>query len=66
MIKIPHANQFTNFMFLEIVLIGESITLYHRMVTCAKSNDKPRRAVDFQPLNLHATGKVCHIQSAFH
>lgn len=36
------------------------------MVICAKKNGKPRRTVDFQPLNVHATRKTHHTPSRFH
>ena len=36
------------------------------MVICAKQNDTPRRAIDFQPLNLHATRETHHTQLPFH
>ena len=40
---------------LEPVPIGEPVTWYHRMVICAKKNEKPRRTIDFQSLNIHET-----------
>ena len=36
------------------------------MVVCAKKNEKPRRTVDFQPLNVHATRETHHTPSSFH
>ena len=36
------------------------------MVVCPKKNGKPRRTVDFQALNLHATCETHHTQSSFH
>lgn len=51
---------------LEPVPIGEPVTWCHRMVVCAKKNGKPRRTVDFQPLNAHATRETHHTQSPFH
>ena len=36
------------------------------MVVCPKKNGKPRRTVDFQALNLHATHETHHTQSPFH
>ncbi|VDI13988.1 Hypothetical predicted protein, partial [Mytilus galloprovincialis] len=36
------------------------------MVVCAKKNGKPRRTVDFQPLNVHATRETHHTPSPFH
>ena len=35
------------------------------MVVCAKKDGKPRRTVDFQPLNKHATRETHHTQSPF-
>ena len=51
---------------IEPVPIGEPVTWCHRMVVCAKKNGKPRRTVDFQALNLHATRETHHTQSPFH
>ena len=51
---------------IEPVPIGEPVTWCHRMVICAKKNGQPRRTVDFQPLNLHATRETHHTQSPFH
>ena len=51
---------------LEEVPIGEPVTWCHRMVVCAKKNGKPRRTVDFQPLNAHATRETHHTPSPFH
>ena len=50
------------------VILGvlEPLTWYHRMVVCAKKNGQPRRTVDFQALNLHATHETHHTQSPFH
>ncbi|KAK3771727.1 hypothetical protein RRG08_035782 [Elysia crispata] len=36
------------------------------MVICAKKNGKPRRTVDFQPLNAHAKRETHHTPSPFH
>lgn len=36
------------------------------MVVCAKKTGKPRRTIDFQALNLHATRETHHTQSPFH
>ncbi len=36
------------------------------MVICAKKNGTPRRTIDFQPLNIHATRETHHTQSPFH
>ena len=51
---------------LEPVPLGEPVTWCHCMVICVKQNDTPRRTIDFQPLNLHATRKTYHTQSPFH
>ena len=51
---------------LEPVPIGEPVTWCHRMVICAKMNGTPRRTIDFQPLNIHATRETHHTQSPFH
>lgn len=51
---------------IEPVPVGEPVTWCHRMVVCAKKNGKPRRTVDFQPLNAHATRETHHTQSPFH
>ncbi|CAG2221850.1 unnamed protein product [Mytilus edulis] len=45
---------------LEPVPVGEPVTWCHRMVVCAKKNGKPRRTVDFQPLNVQATRETHH------
>ena len=51
---------------IEQVHVGEPVTWCHRMVICPKKNGKPRRTVDFQPLNTHATRETHHTQSPFH
>ena len=51
---------------IEPVPVGEPVTWCHRMVVCAKKNGKPRRTVDLQPLNAHATRETHHTQSPFH
>ncbi len=51
---------------IEPVPVGEPVTWCHRMVVCAKKNDKPRRTVDLQSLNTHATRETHHTQSPFH
>ena len=38
----------------------------HRMVVCAKKDGKPRRTIDFQELNKHASREVHHTPSPFH
>lgn len=50
---------------LEQVPIGDPVTWCHRMVICAKKNGKPRRTVDFQALNVHATRETHHTPSPF-
>ena len=50
---------------IEPVPIGEPVKWCHRMVVCAKKNGKPRRTVDLQALNAHATRKTHHTQSPF-
>ena len=51
---------------LEPVPVGTPVTWCHRMVVCAKKSGKPRRTVDFQALNRHATRETHHTQSPFH
>ena len=51
---------------IEPVPIGEPVTWCHQMVVCAKKDGTPRRTVDFQALNLHATRETHHTQSPFH
>ena len=51
---------------IEAVPVGAPVTWCHRMVICAKKTGKPRRTVDFQPLNAHATRETHHTQSPFH
>lgn len=51
---------------IEHLPIGEPVTWCHRMVICAKKVGKPRRTVDFQPLNVHATRETHHTPSSFH
>ena len=51
---------------IEQVPVGEPVTWCHRMVICLKKNGKPRRTVDFQPLNTHATQETHDTQSPFH
>ena len=51
---------------LEQVSIGEPVTWCHRMEVCAKQNGEPRRTVDFQALNAHATRETHHTPSPFH
>ncbi|RLC10819.1 MAG: hypothetical protein DRI57_19860 [Deltaproteobacteria bacterium] len=48
---------------LEPVPVGEPVTWCHRMVICAKKNGKPRRTVDMQSLNQHATRETPHTVS---
>ena len=51
---------------IEPVPVGEPVTWCHRMVVCAKKDGKPRRTVEFQPLNKHATRETHHAQPPFH
>jgi hypothetical protein len=51
---------------IEPVPVGEPVTWCHRMVVCAKKTGKPRRTIDFQALNAHATRETHHTQSPFH
>ena len=51
---------------IEPVPVGEPVTWCHRMVICSKKNGEPRRTVDFQPLNAHATRETHHTPSPFH
>ena len=50
---------------IEPVPVGEPVTWCYMMVVCAKKDGKPRRTVDFQPLNKHATRETHHTQSPF-
>ena len=50
---------------IEPVPVGEPVGWCHRMVICPKKDGKPRRTVDFQPLNKHATRETHHTQSPF-
>ena len=59
-------DQDVNLGVIEPVPIGEPVTWCHRMVVCPKKNGKPRRTVDFQSLNAHATRETHHTQSPFH
>ena len=51
---------------IEPVPVGEPVTWCHRMVVCANKDEKPRRTVDFQPLNKHATRETHQTQPPFH
>lgn len=51
---------------IEPVPIGDPVTWCHRMVVIPKKNGNPRRTVDFQPLNTHATRETHHTVSPFH
>ena len=51
---------------IEPVPIGEPVTWCHRMVVCAKKSGQPRRTVDLQALNAHATRETHHTPSPFH
>ena len=50
---------------IELVPVGEVVTWCHRMVICPKKNGKPRRTVDFQPLNKYAARETHHTDSPF-
>ena len=49
----------------EPVPVGDHSDWCHRMVICPKKNGKPRRTVDFQPLNKYAKRETHHTQSPF-
>lgn len=51
---------------LEKVPIGTPVTWCHRMVICPKKDGTPRRTIDLQALNRHATRETHHTQSPFH
>ena len=51
---------------IEPVPIGTPVTWCHKMVVCPKKSGKPRRTVDLQALNRHATRETHHTQSPFH
>ena len=51
---------------IEAVPIGTPVTWCHRMVTVAKKSGKPRRTVDFQPLNKYAIRETHHTETPFH
>ena len=51
---------------LEPVPVGTPVTWCHKMVICPKKSGKPRRTVDLQALNRHATRETHHTQSPFH
>ena len=51
---------------IEPVPVGDPVSWCHPMVICAKKNGQPRRTIDFQALNLHATRETHHTQSPFH
>ena len=51
---------------LEPVPVGEPVTWCHRMVVCPKKDGTPRRTVDLQALNRHATRETHHTQPPFH
>ena len=50
---------------IEPVPVGEPVTWCHRMVIIPKKNGKPRRTVDFQPLNKYAARETHHTDSPF-
>ena len=51
---------------IEKVPIGTPDTWCHRMMIVGKSNGEPRRVIDFQPLNAHATRETHHTRSPYH
>ena len=51
---------------LETVPVGTHVTWCHKMVICPQKSGKPRRTVDLQALNRHATRETHHAQSRFH
>ena len=51
---------------IEPVPIGDPVTWCHRMVVTAKKNGEPRRTVDMQSLNRHATRETHYTSSPFH
>ena len=51
---------------IEPVPTGTPITWCHRMVVVPKKSGKPRRTVDFQPLNRYAIRETHHTESPFH
>lgn len=59
-------NMCGRFRGIEPVHISESVAWCHRMVMFTKNNGKPRRTVDFHPLNVHATRETHHNPSPFH
>ena len=50
---------------IEPVPVGEHVNWCHRMVIIPKKDGKPRRTVDFQPLNKHAKRETHHTLSPF-
>merc|ERR1712015_83091 len=50
---------------IEKVPVGDHVSWCHRMVICAKKNGKPRRTVDFQPLNKYAKRETHHTESPY-
>ena len=51
---------------IELVPVGEPVTLCHRMVVCKKKNGQPRRTVNLQELNVHCKRETHHTPSPFH
>ena len=51
---------------LEPVPPNVAMTWCHRMVICAKKDGTPRRTIDFQALNRHASRETHHNPSPFH
>ena len=51
---------------IEKVPVGTPDTWCQRMMIVGKSNGEPRRVIDFQPLNTHATRETHHTKSPYH
>ncbi len=51
---------------IEKVPIGTPDTWCQRMMIVGKLNGEPRRVIDFQPLNTHATRETRHTKSPYH
>ena len=59
-------DQDVNLGVIEPVPVGTPVTWCHRMVVIPKKSGKPRRTVDLQALNKHATRETHHTESPFH
>ena len=51
---------------IEQVPVGDPVIWCHRMVVTTKKNGEPRRTVDLQALNRHATRETHYTSSPFH